>query len=58
MQVLEHMITMDNFLSFSGFNFNVTASVVGREITLQIMEASGTATFQCQLDNGVFEQCK
>ena len=54
------MTTMSSFLPLliAGFTFNVTASIMGQVITLRIMETSGNATFQCQLDSGAFVPCK
>ena len=44
--------------SIAGFTFNVNASISGQDITITIMEASGLATFECQLDNETFVMCE
>lgn len=44
--------------SIAGFTFNASESISGQDITITIMEASGLATFECQLDNETFVMCE
>ena len=45
-------------LSIVDFSFTVTEIISEQTITLTIMEPSGNATFECQLDSEPFVPCK
>ena len=38
--------------------FSVSATALGQSITIGITDSTGSATFQCQLDNQAFVSCK
>ena len=47
-----------DIFSVVDFTFTVSESISEQDITIIIMENSGNATFECQLDNEAFVQCK